>query len=441
MLYGLSPTMEILIILPAALLAFLPVRHQLRISIRTLALLVFPLFFILCVIAGFFCQYYQISAWWPMKITALICCMVYFGLVKLDLGKSAVVLLSVYSFFLCLRNMGRVFHIYFHPEEPTLWFCLKASLLMHLLALCFLLIVWYPATHIVSELLTLDSISMIWYVLWLLPAFFIFLNYYTIPLNPQIMSHGRLLSVYFVLTASFLLLLLFFYHMYFLISKEFIKNQQLKQENYFLGLQQVKYDALCHTIAETRQTRHDLRHYVAILSNMADREEWDQIREYLKHAASAIPSGDLSLCSNPMVDGVLSHYHGLCHQHEIPFQVRADLPQKLPFDEMFLCLILSNLLENAMEASMHTEQDRRFIHLDVRMHSRNVLVLTVKNTYDGTVAETNGIFHSTKKHGQGLGTQSVRSIAEKNNGYCRYTYQDQVFQVEVMLRGTEPPGA
>ncbi len=435
MIYGLRPIMEIMVILPAALLAFLPVHRQLRISVRRLVLQIFPLFFLLCTAAGMICQYFQLRAAWPLRITALICCTIYYALVRMNLWKSTAILLSVYSAFLCLRGMGRAFHIYFHPDENGFWFCLKASLLVHLLALCLILMLWYPATHTASDLLTFDDISMTWHVFWLLPAIFIFLNYYITPLHPQYMQHGRLLSGYFVLTVFFLLLLLLFYYMYFLLIKGFLKNQKLKQENYFLSLQQVKYDALCTSIAETRQARHDLRHYIAILSNMADREEWDQVREYLNDASSAIPSGTLSLCSNSMVDGVLSHYHGLCQQNDIPFHANIDLPQKLPFDEMFLCLILSNLLENAMEASMTTKQERRYIHIDTYMHSRNVLLLTVKNTYDGAISEENGVFHSTKKHGKGLGTQSVRRIAEKNNGYCRYTYQDQIFQAEVMLRG------
>lgn len=54
---------------------------------------------------------------------------------------------------------------------------------------------------------------------------------------------------------------------------------------------------------------------------------------------------------NQSVDNVIGYYYALAQKEEIPFDARVDLPKELSVDEMDLCLILSNLLENALEAS------------------------------------------------------------------------------------------
>ena len=57
-----------------------------------------------------------------------------------------------------------------------------------------------------------------------------------------------------------------------------------------------------------------------------------------------------------------------------------------------------------------------------------------ENNFDGIIKEKNHLLHSTKRKGLGIGTQSVRRMAEKNDGSCNFTYEDGVFTAKVMLR-------
>ena len=84
---------------------------------------------------------------------------------------------------------------------------------------------------------------------------------------------------------------------------------------------------------------------------------------------------------------------------------------------------------------MRTAPDKRRITVFARMHSDNVVLIKVENFYNGVVKEKNGIFESSKHSGEGIGTQSVRRIAEKGGGYCRFTQKDRIFTDDVMLRG------
>ena len=44
-------------------------------------------------------------------------------------------------------------------------------------------------------------------------------------------------------------------------------------------------------------------------------------------------------------------------------------------------------------------------------------------------------FRSSKRNGNGIGTQSVRRIAEKDGGYCRFSHENGIFTADVMLHG------
>ena len=104
-------------------------------------------------------------------------------------------------------------------------------------------------------------------------------------------------------------------------------------------------------------------------------------------------------------------------------------------DEMDLCLVLSNLLENAFEASLRTAPARRKIEITAYVHAERLLLVEVENTFDGAVHEKSGMFRSSKRRGNGIGIQSVRHIAEKTGGASTFTYQNGVFSAKVMLCG------
>ena len=88
------------------------------------------------------------------------------------------------------------------------------------------------------------------------------------------------------------------------------------------------------------------------------------------------------------------YYCALAKREQIPFSVQLDLPECLPVDEIDLCLVLSNLLENALEASLRTAPARRRIELTACLHGNSLALIQVENTYDGVIREKGGVFQS-----------------------------------------------
>lgn len=254
------------------------------------------------------------------------------------------------------------------------------------------------------------------------------------PVHPELLYQGRMMQGYIVIALALLVLLLLLYTMFYLVAESLNRNDRLRQENQFLSMQQARYDSLRTAIAETREARHDMRHHFAALQNLAGQQKWESLEKYLSDAQESIPDAGLNLCDNAAADSVASHYGLLCRKQGIPFSFEFDLPSTLPVPEIDLCLVLSNLLENALEASQRTAPSRRRIQARAYLHSGHMLLLTVENAFDGEIREKGGVFQSSKRRGDGIGIQSVRRIADKNGGYSRFSHEGGVFCANVMLR-------
>ena len=131
---------------------------------------------------------------------------------------------------------------------------------------------------------------------------------------------------------------------------------------------------------------------------------------------------------------VLDFACALAKRGDTLFHAQLDLPEALPVDEIDMCLVLSNLLENALEASLRTAPERRQIRITAYLHAERLLLIEVENAFDGEIKEKDGVFRSSKRRGNGVGIQSVRHIAEKTGGASTFTYQDGSFSAKVMLR-------
>lgn len=430
----LSPVLELAVIIPGLVLAYLPMKQYLKLPPRKLAAVAVPFVLLLCIAGGVLCYFFSIRTLFMLAPILLFVGIFYHSTLEVTRWKSVCVFLAICGSFSCLGSVANAIDIFLGRGKSALWLSPCASLAWLGMCCVFLLAAWYPATHAARTLLEDDTFAQTWYVFWILPLLFTVLNLFMFPHHPELLSEGRLLPMYIVISLSLLILLLLFYALFYLMAASLNRNNRLRQENEFLSMQQTRYDSLKTAIEETREARHDMRHHFDALSRLASQEAWDRLTEYLSDVRGSIPDTDLHLCDNPAVDGVAGHYALLCQRSGVPFSCELDLPVRLPVPEIDLCLVLSNLLENALEASLKTTPEKRNVHAQAYLHSDNVILLTVENTFDGDIKEKNGVLQSSKRRGAGVGTQSVRHIAEKNDGYCRFLYSDGQFAANVMLR-------
>ena len=435
----LRPILELTVVFPGLLLAYFPVRSYLKRSPKRLAAWAVPLLLGLCLGGGLLCYRFSCPTALPLLLITLAAILLYLKTLRISLWKSGTIALTVCAVFACLNSLSRAIGTaitlrqQLPPEGP--WFCFAACIFYNTVCWLITAAAYYPATHAVRTMVEDDHFAQTWYVFWVLPVVFILLNLFMIPRYPATLQTGRVLQVYIGMSIALLFLMLFFNAIFLLMAISINRNVRLQQENQFLSMQQQRYENLKAAIEETRQARHDLRHQLCQLSALAEEGDLEKIKTYLASAVSRIPSLEMHFCENQAADSVVGHYCALAKRENIPYSVQIDLPERLPVDEVELCLVLSNLLENALEASLRTAPARRKIKLTAYLHGGSLALIQVENTYDGVIREKDGVFQSSKRKEDGIGLQSVRHIAEKSGGVSTVTYQDGLFCAKVMLCG------
>ena len=86
----------------------------------------------------------------------------------------------------------------------------------------------------------------------------------------------------------------------------------------------------------------------------------------------------MHFCENQVIDSVISYYCALAERNTIPFHVQIDLPAQISVDETDFCLVLSNLLENALEASLKTAKFRQRIDIKIYRHASNLILIQIE---------------------------------------------------------------
>lgn len=399
--------LEFTVLIPGMLLAYLPVNSSLKQKPKKMIAWMLPLLVIISFLSGFVCNRFHLSTRMILLPLLFLTFILYQATLRISLWKSVSIYLAVCAVFSCFNSLARATSamLSFNSEEQAFSGFSVFAVLYNIFCILFVILIWHPASHVVKDMVEDENLAQTWYVFWVLPVLIIGLNLVLIPKYNTILHTQRFLRGYIVIVYALLLIL-------------------------------ALYENLRSAIEEARQARHDIRHHFVQLSVMAEDGNLEKIKDYLQNAMDKIPGFDFHFCENQYVDNVIGYYYALAQKEEIPFDARVDLPQELSVDEMDLCLILSNLLENALEASRKTTMSRQQILLEIRQHSASLLLIRVENNFDGIIKEKNHLLHSTKRKGLGIGTQSVRRMAEKNDGSCNFTYENGVFTAKIMLRAT-----
>ena len=391
----LRPTLELTVIIPGMILAYLPVKSTLKISLPKLIAWLFPLLIALCILGGILCSALQIKTAPILFFLLLFLMIIYHKTLAISIWKSFSIFLAICAVFSCVNSFSRainaIIDLHIPASKNILWFQIGTGIIYNIICILFLLAVWYPATHTVRIMIDDDNFAQIWYVFWILPLIFIRLNLFMVPKYDGTLYTGRILQIYIVVSLVLLIILSLFYTLFLLMANSLNRNARLQQENYLLSIQQERYTNLCNAIEETRQARHDMRHHFLQLSSMAER-------------------------------------------NTIPFHVQIDLPAQISVDETDFCLVLSNLLENALEASLKTAKFRQRIDIKIYRHASNLILIQIENAFNGKIQQNHGIFLSSKRNQNGIGIQSVRHIVEKTGGGCDFTYDNGIFTAKIMLR-------
>ena len=135
-----------------------------------------------------------------------------------------------------------------------------------------------------------------------------------------------------------------------------------------------------------------------------------------------------------MTDAILNSKISLARSRNIPVTIDAHIPVTLTTPEIDLCVIIGNLFDNAIEASLPLPPEQRMIRVYMDMKRNNQLYISFTNlTATGKQNKENGLFRTGKGEGHGFGLKRIDGVVERHGGYLSRNSEDGAFTTEVLL--------
>jgi two-component system, LytTR family, sensor histidine kinase AgrC len=198
------------------------------------------------------------------------------------------------------------------------------------------------------------------------------------------------------------------------------------------------YEKLTAMLNDIRTMRHDLKYHISVMHNLIKQNKVEEAEIYITEIEAAIQKSYVpTFTINQVVNALLLDYHRRCTEKQVAFSTCIDLPGTLiSVSNIDLCIILGNLLENAMEATQRLKEDQRRIDLKAFCKGQNLIILAT-NSFDNVVLVQNGQLNSRKIDAGGIGCQSIRAIACKYQGEYLTQWQSSEFTASVILQLTK----
>jgi len=185
---------------------------------------------------------------------------------------------------------------------------------------------------------------------------------------------------------------------------------------------------------QMRGWRHDYHNHIQVMKAYRSLAENDKIDDYLNSLETDLTSVDTLIKSgNVMVDAILNSKLSLAKSRKISINAKAIVPKNITVSEIDLCIIIGNLLDNAIEACMRIDDEtKRFIRVYMDLKKEN-LYLSVTNSSGSKAQKQDGRYISGKGENHGFGLMRVDKIVNKYAGYIKRRDEDGAFTSEVML--------
>lgn len=259
-----------------------------------------------------------------------------------------------------------------------------------------------------------------------MPAFY-YLFDYAGTVYTDFMYRGTRVAIQFMpfITSTFYLLFVLLYY------AETQKQATIQRERDMLDTQlrqaQKEFESLRQMQQNAASYRHDMRHHFTLLQTMTSKGNMDEIKEYLRTVQSDLDAiTPIRFCEKETLNLILSSFAAKAKQSEILLDIDVKIPESYPFSDTELCSLLSNALENAIQAvEQITDRNKRIIKLHM-FSKNNKLCMRICNSYKIEPVFYQGIPVS-KEDGHGFGTKSMAHIVEKHGGVFQFLTRDGWF--------------
>lgn len=194
------------------------------------------------------------------------------------------------------------------------------------------------------------------------------------------------------------------------------------------------YEEVQAMYQQMRIWRHDYKNHLQVMKAHLDMGEYQKLNDYIMRLDQELGSaGKIIDTGNQVLDASLNSLITMAEAKQIEVDVKVVLPPELSVDEYDLCVLLGNLLNNAVEGcESQREGERRFLRIYIGL-LREQFYVSVTNSHAVSVQKEGERYRSTKAGDRGLGMMSIDHVVAKYHGHINRKNDESIFATEVML--------
>lgn len=241
-----------------------------------------------------------------------------------------------------------------------------------------------------------------------------------------------------IITTTYVLFLSVYYLLY-IQAIAIVEKYDLEKRQLLMSQQEKLWESELFNQKETTalmyQQRHDMHHHNAVIIEMLQNGEIEQLINYMESVDLGLnSSSSKTFCSNPIANSIFNIYSRRAETEGIKTNFSASIPKGIGIDNVDLTCVLGNALENAVEGCMRLPEDEEKEIIMTAKFIDKRLRVQVENT-----CRTDIIFEGelpvTQKQGGGTGTRSIIYTVERYDGTAGFSVKDGKFITQIVLNG------
>ncbi len=213
-----------------------------------------------------------------------------------------------------------------------------------------------------------------------------------------------------------------------------------KESESYRNMELFQRKLLSHQYAEIKDIymnmrgwRHDYHNHLQTMKAYLSMNELKELDEYLFKVEKDLDAVDnLVKSGNVMMDAILNSKISIMKRHNIEVDFKAVLPEDLKINDVDLCVMVSNLLENAIEACVQVPVEGRFIRIYADVYGSQ-FYMSIQNSSKENLEFNARNYISNKRGEHGFGMKRVQLLVDKYNGFLNLQNEPGIFASEITI--------
>lgn len=223
---------------------------------------------------------------------------------------------------------------------------------------------------------------------------------------------------------------------FFLLNDILVRESRMREEKVFLleaRNQTNMYQSISENFEKQRKKTHEYKNQIMCIEGLLHQKKYDKAEEYVEGI-----SGGLSLeldainTNHVITNAILNTKYQEATNKGIVFVIKVNDLSGIWMEDTDIVVILSNLLDNAIEATEKCQKNRI---VKLKFVIEEDIIISVKNTYAEKPKMQNGklVTSKSEKEEHGIGTQNIVDTVKKYNGSYVIREEENEFLFSILI--------